>query len=177
MKKRGFTLIELIVVLAIIGILCAILVPCTFGYIRKAKVTSANSSAAEVIKTANVMLSESVEQIVLEDGSYALNCTAEQATGGSFLDIEQDVEKYILSYDETMTRYPFALQIYGGVAVVAATKNGKYFGTYPAFLSHKNYNSELGDNPTLGSVLDVAFDHYKEKKGIEIEEDAEQVTP
>lgn len=177
MKKRGFTLIELIVVLAIIGILCAILVPCTFGYIRKAKVTSANSSAAEVIKTANIMLSESVEQIVLEDGSYALNCTAEQATGGSFLDIEQDVEKYILSYDETMTRYPFALQIYGGVAVVAATKNGKYFGTYPAFLTHKNYNSELGDNPTLGSTLDVAFDHYKEKKGIEIEEDTEQVTP
>ena len=123
------------------------------------------------------MLSESTEQIILDDGSYALNCTAEQASGGTFGSLSEDVEEYILSYDETMTRYPFALQIYGGVAVVAATKNGKYFGTYPAFLSHKNYNSELGDNPTLGSVLDVAFDHYKEKKGIEIEEDAEQVTP
>lgn len=177
MKKRGFTLIELIVVLAIIGILCAILVPCTFGYVRKAKITSANSSAAEVIKTANIMLSESTEQIILDDGSYALNCTAEQASGGTFGSLSEDVEEYILTYDDTMTRYPFALQIYGGVAVVAATKNGNYFGTYPAFLSHKNYDDELGENPTLGSVLETTFEYYANKKGIEIEEDAEQVTP
>ena len=36
-KQKGFTLIELIVVIAIIGVLAAILVPSMIGYIKKSK--------------------------------------------------------------------------------------------------------------------------------------------
>lgn len=35
MNKKGFTLVELVVVIAIIGVLAAILVPTMMSYIRK----------------------------------------------------------------------------------------------------------------------------------------------
>lgn len=49
-KKKGFTIVELVVVMAIIGVLAAILVPVLLGVTIRANVGSANSTASEIKK-------------------------------------------------------------------------------------------------------------------------------
>lgn len=58
MNKKGFTLVELVVVIAIIGVLAAILIPTMMSYIKKAKLKSANSNAKIVFNTVNAVVTD-----------------------------------------------------------------------------------------------------------------------
>jgi len=59
MKKQGFTLIELMVVVVIIGILAAVAVPKLFGMIAKSKASEVGPAAGTYVKLQQAYYSES----------------------------------------------------------------------------------------------------------------------
>ena len=70
MKKKGFTLTELIVVLAIIGILTAIVIPSWMGFIRRSRTRTANAKAKIVFNAAQTTASKYSEQERLQTDKY-----------------------------------------------------------------------------------------------------------
>ena len=80
MNKKGFTLVELVVVIAIIGVLAAILIPTMMSYIKKAKLKSANSNAKIVFNTVNSVVTDMQcegKDVDVRSCTAVVDCTAE----------------------------------------------------------------------------------------------------
>ena len=79
--KKGFTLVELIVVLVILAILAALLIPTLTGYINKAKEKSIVAETRQVVMAAQTIYDE-------EYGATKMNETAPAYGSGKFTQAE-----------------------------------------------------------------------------------------
>ncbi len=152
--KKGFTLIELIVVIAIIAVLAAILVPAMLGYIRKSKVSSANSAAATFYKGINTALTEMDEAGFTPATADYTDLSAVTFTGdGTAPAFPAKVNNFVKDY-QTKFAGGYKAGIKDGACIaVAISTNGTYLGTYPAGVVSADNFKDL----TLETAFTSAF--------------------
>ena len=149
--KKGFTLIELIVVIAIIGVLAAILVPSMLGYIKKSKIQGANTTASNLYKALNSLAADLDEEDkymsdgdhTLKNGNYTTGGTGSTTTSTNIG--QDDFVKGIKPFFGDYAKVDAAFYIKDGVCEAVGIKSGKYSGTYPAFLTAKNWDTYAND--------------------------------
>ncbi|AEA34096.1 prepilin-type N-terminal cleavage/methylation domain-containing protein [Hippea maritima] len=88
MRKEGFTLIELIIVIVILGILAAVAVPKFAGLTKEAKISAVKGFAGSVRAAMNIVHGKwlvqdnsSIDNVTLEDGTTVYVCLGGSSDG------------------------------------------------------------------------------------------------
>lgn len=150
--KKGFTLVELIVVLVILAILAALLIPALTGYIDKANQEKAIAECRSVVVAAQTTASEyyglsKVFDATTNGKAYTKNALAQIKT----LSEANDKWVYKITVDNDGNGVPKGtvkeVVFWDGTACVTYTKTSNEAGTY----SEVSTTNSLGDGFTTNA--------------------------
>ena len=150
MKKRsnrkGFTLIELVVVIAIVGVLAGIIIPMIFGYIRKSRQAAANDDARNLFTNlasyaTELDFKDDTSSVI--DGIYYYGTAVSGANQSSALDNEISKAAGDIS-DKTCILVKFVNGHFPKVVVATGGASDTFYGSYPEPLSGKQEQFSTG---------------------------------